>query len=133
MARSPHSALIGTWRFDKKKTLADWVPRKPIKPPQRDLLFKDTQKITIRFTRARRFCDFRSVHDTTPYRVVWSRAKDESSQSQIIISFSAPFHGEVAQHIEFISDDHFRVSTGHNYEYYRRVSPNKSLERTRER
>jgi hypothetical protein len=133
MKPSPHSMLIGSWRFDKRQTLAEWVPRKSIKRAQRAFLFKDAQRISVRFTRARRFVDFRSIHDVSPYRVVWSRSKDDLAASQVVIAFSAPYHGEMAQHIEFISRDRFRISTGHNYEYFKRVLPKKSLERTRER
>jgi len=124
--------LIGRWRFDKRRSVTEWAPRKPVKPAQRDILFKGTQQITVRFTRGRRILSFRAIQDASPYRVVLSRPKDEFDAPQLVIAFSAPYHGEMAQHIEFVSSNCFRVSTGQNYEYFKRVSPNKSLERTRE-
>ena len=123
MRKSPHSMLVGTWRFDKRRTMAEWVPRRAITRSQRDILFKSLQVLTVRFTRSRRYLDFRSVHDKDPYRVVWSRTEDELASPQIVIVFCAPFHGEIAQHIEFISSNCFRVASPYNYEYFKRLSP----------
>jgi hypothetical protein len=128
-SRSSSALLLGTWRFDKRRTVGEWVSKRPLTKAQIEILFRHTEKLRIRFTRTHRTMWFRSVTDRSKYRTASVRSSTDSGPVSIAVSYSLP-HGTYRNVITFESDRVFFIEADGRREYFRRVPPNSALQRT---
>jgi hypothetical protein len=126
--KSAASLLIGTWRSDRKRTVAQWVYPKRLAAARRKSFEAIFGKMQVRYTRSRHTSKFEGRTWTAPYRVLWSR--EGPVFPQIALLFKGP-DGETLQHIYFDSPNSYYIHAGKCIEFFTRVRSNKSLERTR--
>ena len=123
------SLLIGTWRSDRRRTLAQWVYPKRLAAERREMFEAIFGRLKVRFTRTRHSTIYDGQEHSGSYRVIWSR--EGPTFPQLVVVYGRG-KDERAQHIFFDSPNSYYVQGGKCAEFFRRVPSNKSLERTRE-
>ena len=128
--KSATSLLIGTWRSDRRRTLAQWVYPKRLAAERREVFEAIFGRLTVQFTRSRHSTIYDGQKHSGAYRVIWSR--EGPTFPQLVVVYGKG-KDERAQHIFFDSPNSYYVQGGKCAEFFKRVPPNKSLERTRDR
>ena len=128
--KSAAQLLIGTWRSDRKRTVAQWIYPKRLAAERRAVFEAIFGKLTVQFTRSRHTTVYDGQRHSGFYRVIWSQ--DASIHPEIVVVY-ATGRNERAQHIVFDSPNSYYVQGGKCAEFFKRVPPNTSLERTRAR
>jgi uncharacterized protein YecT (DUF1311 family) len=116
--------LTGTWRSDKRRTAADILARRDIRPGRgRRKLLSLFGKLTIRYTRSKVYTTLRGVTEPEPLRIV---AKDAGGV--VALSRSPLTGGDVIVHTRFEdrptggAPRYYWISLGRFREYFRRVA-----------
>jgi hypothetical protein len=128
--KSAKNLLIGTWRSDRRRTLAQWVYPKRLAAERRATFEAIFGRLLVKFTRSRHSTIYDGHEKSVPYRVIWSQ--EGPTFPQLVVVYGRG-KNERAQHIFFDSPNSYYVQGGKCAEFFKRVPPNKSLERTRER
>ena len=106
--------LLGTWRSDKERTIANWKYKKELAPEVKERFERIFGKFTLRFTEKYIFTEFDDTKTTAPYLVV---AQDSTS---VVIEWHEE-KGRSLQQIHF-EDDGYYVLSGYNVEFYKRIA-----------
>lgn len=107
------SRLLGTWRSDKTRTLAEWVYTSTTTIEERDRVASWFGRLVVRYTPARMFTDLEGDTTQCSYRVV---AKDPDS---VAIVCRTQDRDEI-RHIHFVGDKIYWVTVGRNREFFAR-------------
>jgi hypothetical protein len=114
--RSIDRRLLGTWRSDKKLTVAEWAFPKTVTSKARRAILALFGKFTMRYTATRIYGEFERHRTITPYRVLASDA-----DSVAILRFIEDRKTEI-QHVHFVDNNRHWVSVGRNREFFRRIA-----------
>lgn len=102
--------LLGTWRSDRRRTMADWGWPRSMKPDRRKWFAGLFGHLKLRYTPRYQYSDYKGYCERECYEVV---AMDADS----VAILCSPGH---IQHIHF-EDDHYWISLGRNREWFKRV------------
>jgi hypothetical protein len=140
--KTPQSLLVGTWRSDRARTVAQWVFPKRLAAKRRKEFDAIFGKMQVRYSRTKHTTTYMGKTLSCPYRVLWSKGSAEFPQ--LILIFMAG-NDETAQHVFFDSPNSYYIQGGKCAEFFKRVplprvakpqeprsavSPNKSLQRS---
>ena len=107
--------LLGTWKSDTRKTMADIRNRRDIPEEDHEKLKKLFGKLRIQYTRTRAYTEYEGDESVVPYQFV---AKDANSVA--ITSPSVYGDGDKIQHIHF-EGKYYWICLGQFREYFKRV------------
>jgi len=113
---NPRTWLIGTWRSNKARTLAEYRWPQKNKAKLQRLMRRILGKLMFRYTAKRLFwkCDERKWSAPGTYRVIWSNA-----DSVFVVSGQEEEEGQL---IRFTSPRGYWVSVGRgNVEYFKKL------------
>ncbi|HRY49511.1 MAG TPA: hypothetical protein P5186_15785 [Candidatus Paceibacterota bacterium] len=117
--------LIGTWRSDRRRTMAEWVSVRRLTERRRKKLSDIFGHLTLRFTRSRLHSEFKGTRDTQEYAVL---ASDSDSVS--IVHWDGLLKERRIQHLHF-EGRHYWITLGRNREFFRKQrSANQTVQRT---
>lgn len=117
----PSHWLVGTWRSDKRRTIAAWGDYCPLSPPVRKVIEGELGRLVRSFAPKRAFSIYRGDTSSTPYRSLW-----QSRDTLVIVCGTKP--QEEVEVITFETPNVYRVHTGRYVEYFRKVpKPNKAF------
>jgi hypothetical protein len=116
--------LLGIWRSDKALTLAEWEFSKKASTKGRRTIRGLFGKFRMRYTPTRIYAEFEGHCTITPYKVLATDA-----DSVAILRFIDDGKTEI-QHVHFTDPNIHWVSVGRNREFFRRMRPNPSMQRT---
>ena len=110
--------LRGTWRSDRRRTVAQWVYPKRLAVARRKSFEAIFGKMVVQFTPTRHISKYGSRSWSAPYRVLWSR--EGPTFPQLVLLFEGK-DGETAQHIFFDSPNSYYIQGGKCAEFFKRV------------
>ena len=111
--QSSDKRLLGRWRSDRERTMAQWVFPKRVAAAARRRFEDIFGKLVLRFTPSFVYAEMEGYVTRSRYAVLWS------GPDSCVICCEEP-EGPAAQHI-FFDGDHYSVRVGQNVEYFRRV------------
>ena len=132
---SPRRLLQGTWRFDAKRTIAEYRPPKGASRNLARKMFGGRHPMTIKYTAKYLRWRYRMLDDRASYKVIHGRRGTPILPPKITIAYAIPFMGmnlKYRSEITFESPDVFWWPLKRGREYFRRVPPNNSLQRRAE-
>ena len=107
--------LLGTWRSDRRRTLKDWIWRRGWPARKRKKLASIFGHLTLRYTRARLYSDYRGHKEIEKYEIL---AAD--SDSVAIRRWDSLLEEWRIRHIHF-EGDRYWISIGRQREWFKRV------------
>jgi hypothetical protein len=107
--------LLGTWKSDRRKTMAEWNWPKGYPTQKRKKVAAMFGKLTIRYTRTRIYSEFEDLRESDSYQVV---AAD--SDSVAIVCWSSLLKENRIWHLHF-EGDFFWIAIGPCREWFKRV------------
>jgi hypothetical protein len=122
------SLLIGTWRSDRRRTVAQWVYPKRLAAERREMFEAIFGRLEVRFTRTRHSTIYDGQQHSCPYRVIWSR--EGPTFPQLVVVYGRG-KDERAQQIFFDSPNSYYVQGGKCAEFFKRVPSNFKRRRAR--
>ena len=123
-AKDARTLLLGTWRSDRKRTVAQWVYPKRLAVKRRKWFESIFGHLTIQYTAKFEISRHEGKRSRRRYRIAWSREGPVFPQLFIVTHDTA---GEKGTHIFFDSRNSFYVQGGKCAEFFKRVtSPPKS-------
>lgn len=102
--------LLGSWRSDRRRTMAEWIWPRSMKPDRRKWFAGLFGHLKLRYTPRYLYSDLKGFCERDLYEVV---AMDSDS----VAILCSP--GRIL-HIHF-EDDHYWISLGRNREWFKRV------------
>jgi len=109
--------LLGTWRSDGRRTVAEWRFAKRLSPERRRKFLAVFGKLEVTYTRTRIRAVFGDHRSAERYELL---AAD--SESVAIRYLNSQLTGEWhLQHIHFEGRDRYWIALGPNREWFRRV------------
>ena len=132
MPRSKSAArvLLGTWRSDRKRTIAQWIYPKRLADDRRKHFEAIFGKLRYHYTATTLTSKLGARVSKGRYKILWSQEGPIFPQILILVSSK---DGEAVQHVYFDSPNSFYIHAGKCIEFFKRVRSNKSLQRTRAR
>ncbi len=109
--------LLGTWRSDRRRTVAEWRFSKPISSKNKRMFLAIFGKLEITYTRKRIRGSLEDYRFSQPYEVLAS-----DSDSVAIRCFDKDLTKEWRiRHIFFLGKDRFWIPLGSNREWFKRT------------
>jgi hypothetical protein len=93
--KSAKSLLVGTWRSDRRRTLAQWVYPKRLASDRKATFEAIFGRLLVKFTRSRHSTIYDGQKHTGPYRVIWSQ--EGPTFPQLVVVYGRGKNGR-AQH-----------------------------------
>jgi hypothetical protein len=123
--------IRGTWRSDRKRTMAEWRSKTRLGKARRTRIARMFGKLEVTYAAKRHTLKYDDLTFSSTYRV---EAAD--SGTVVVRIFEDGKGAGYLQCLHFESPNVYWITVGWNREWFSRVAqtrPNKSLERTRER
>ena len=113
--RTAAAWLLGTWRSNRRKTVAGWIwPRGKKGAAFRRIMEPAFGKLTFRYTKKRVYWRFdRPKFQHVPYRIMWSN-------SDTVFLVSGAKASETGSLLHFISKNEFWIHCGKGIEWFKR-------------
>lgn len=108
--------LLGTWRSDRRLTVAEWRSKRRLTPKLRKHIADMFGHLTLRFTLTRLYSEFKGNRHVVEYKVLAS-----DSESVAVLYRDCFPKGPRIQHIHFQGHSHYWIALGYNREFFRRV------------
>jgi hypothetical protein len=118
--KAPEKLILGHWRSDRKRTVAQWVWPKRLAVERRRWFESIFGKQRRHYTPTRLTTTNGRQVSSGRYRVLWSRSGPVFPQLVLVHENS---DGEEAQQIFFDSPDSFYIQGGKCAEFFRRIQP----------
>ena len=109
--------LLGTWRTDRGRTVAEWRFRKRLTPQKRRKFLAIFGKLRVTYTRTRIRGIYGDYRFAQRYQVV---AMDSDSVAIRYEDTQVTGQWRI-QHVHFEGQNHYWIALGRNREWFRRV------------
>lgn len=117
LTRKADKRLLGIWRSDRRRTLAEWRFAKRLSPEKRRKILAIFGKLRVTYTRTR----IRGV--LGDYRLTQAYELLAADSDTVAIRYhDSQLTGEwLIEHIHFEGSDRYWISLGHCREWFRRI------------
>ena len=109
--------LLGTWRSDRARTVAEWRFAKRLSPEKRKIFLSIFGKLRLTYTRKRIRGVLQKYQFAQPYEVL---AADSDTVALRYYDSQLTKEWRI-QHLHFTGPDRLWISCGRNREWFRRI------------
>lgn len=116
--QTTNQRLLGIWRSDRRRTLAEWIWKPDATPEHRERVRAIFGHLEIRYTRQQMHTVFKGQRDCQPYEVIGC-----DSDSIALMCYVGWLEEKRIYHLHFEGENSYWLAIGRQREWFKRVKP----------